>query len=807
MTCTGCENKLIRVLKAQSLLTNVKTSLVLSRAEFDYIGEPEDLQALIQTIQKRTGFATERIESAGTAHALELIISPSLQEKFLHTQYPDGVQQVVKVRKNAVRVIHDPQVIGARDVLLYYIDFSLILAPEPQDPALTAGAKHIRMLLARTIVSSTLTIPVLVMAWAPLPSHPNAYAIASLVLASFVQIAIAGPFYGSAFKSLFFSGLVETDLLIVLSTTTAYIYSVVAFAYAIIGRPLEGGSFFETSTLLVTLIMFGQLASALARQRAVAAISLRSLQQPQATLVYTHPDGRVTEELVDARLIQYGDTFRVLPDSVVITDGVILSGTSSIDESMMTGESLPVEKSVDSEVLAGSVNGPGNLLVKVTRLPGENTISEIAGMVDDARFSRARVQSIVDRVCAWFVPVVLAIALITFMIWILIGVRVRKENTGQAAVRALTYAIAVLAISCPCAIGLAVPMVVLMASGVAARLGLVFKAATTIESAREITHVVFDKTGTLTMGHLEVVKAEIVDGGETPEDEKRSVILALASASKHPVSRAVTIYLISAGVTPSSKVDNLGEVTGKGAEGSMGGRSIRGGSARWLGIEAHPSVQHLLAEGLTTFCVMDDNILIAVYALSDTIRPEAASLFVSLRARNIGISVLSGDHAAAVDRVSSSLGIPSDCVRAGCLPADKAVYIRELQAKGAKVMFCGDGTNDSVALAQADIGVHMSSDASSSGAGAAASGASDAVLLRPSLTGLMSLVELSEAVHKRIIMNFLWAAIYNLVAILFAGGAFVNARIAPAYAGLGEIVSVLPVILVAMQLKWFKASV
>ncbi|THG95205.1 hypothetical protein EW026_g6410 [Hermanssonia centrifuga] len=804
MTCVGCENKLIKVLKAQPIITNVKTSLVLSRAEFDYAGRPEDLQALIQTIQQRTGFATERIESA---HALEFIVSLSLQDKFLHAQHPDGVQQVAKGTKNTVRVIHDPQVIGAREVLSFYAYFSPILAPEPQDPALAAGAKHIRILLARTIASSILTIPVLVMTWAPLPSHPNAYAIASLVLASFVQIVIAGPFYGSAFKGLFFSSIIENDSLIVLSTTTAYIYSVVAFAYGIIGKPLIEGSFFETSTLLVTLIMFGQLASALARQRAIAAISLRSLQQPQATLVHTHPDGRVTEELVDARLIQYGDTFRVLPDSVVITDGVILSGTSSVDESMMTGESLPVEKSVDREVLAGSVNGPGNLLVKVTRLPGENTISEIAGMVDSARGSRARVQSIVDRVCAWFVPVVLAIALVTFMIWILIGVRVRKESTGQAAVRALTYAIAVLAISCPCAIGLAVPMVVLMASGVAARLGLVFKAATTIESARKMTHVVFDKTGTLTMGRLEVVYAEVVAGSETPEDEKGSVMLALASASKHPVSRAVATYLISTGVTPSSKVDNLSEVTGKGVEGSMGGRSIRGGSARWLGIEAHPSVQHLLAEGLTTFCVMDGNTLIAVYALSDTIRPEAASLLVSLRARNIGISVLSGDHAAAVDRVSSSLGIPSDCVRAGCLPADKAVYIRELQAKGAKVMFCGDGTNDSVALAQADIGVHMSSDASSSGAGAAASGASDAVLLRPSLTGLMSLVELSEAVHKRIIANFLWAAIYNLVAILFAGGAFVNARIAPAYAGLGEIVSVLPVILVAMQLKWFKASV
>ncbi|KAF7795713.1 hypothetical protein EIP86_006878 [Pleurotus ostreatoroseus] len=802
MTCTGCENMLIRALHAQATITNVKTSLVLSRAEFDYVGRAAELRVLMDAVQKRTGFVVEEIEAAPSARALDLLVDGRSQEKFLLTAQLDGIVEVTQLDKKTVRVLYDPRVLGARDVLAHYASFLPALALEPEDPALTAGKKHVQNLLARTFLSAVLTIPVLIMTWAPLPDHATAYAIASLVLASTVQIVITGPFYVRALKSLFFAGLVEIDLLIVLSTTTAYVYSVVAFAFEMAGRPLSGGSFFETSTLLVTLIMCGQLTSAFARQRAVAAISLRSLQHKTATLVVNHWDGRVEEQSIDARLLHYDDVFRVTPNSVIITDGVVLSGSSNVDESMMTGESVSVEKTVGSEVLAGTVNGAGSLMVKVTRLPGENTISEIASMVDDARISRARIQSIVDRVCAWFVPIVLVLATITFVIWILVGIHVRKQSSGEATVKAITYAIAVLAISCPCAIGLAVPMVVLVASGVAARLGMVFKAATTIEIAKDINHVVFDKTGTLTLGRLEVLNADLLENDE----ETRSALWALSAASQHPVARAVSRYLMSTGAVTTSNVLDVKEVTGKGVEGTLDGKPIRGGNANWLGAEAHPSVQAYIASGLTVFCVTHDGNIIATFTLTDTLRPEAAHVMSTLSARGILISILSGDHAAVVDRVASTLGVPSERVRAGCLPADKAGYIRMLQAHGERVLFCGDGTNDAVALAQADIGVHMSPDSPGSSTGAAASSAADAILTRPSLAGIIGLMDLSTAVHRRIVLNFAWSAVYNLIAVLFAAGVFVDARISPEYAGLGEIVSVLPVVLVAMQLKLFKTD-
>ncbi|KAI0731090.1 heavy metal translocatin [Earliella scabrosa] len=794
MTCTGCENKLIRTLHGIPAISNVKTSLVLCRAEFDYDKDLTDVAALVQIIEKRSGFSAE-VMKAGSTRDLLITVPRPLQEKFMAMTPPVGIEAVIRSDKDTLLVVYDPNTIGARKVLDLYEPFTPVLAPEPPDPAIMAGAKHIRTLLLRAVMSTILTIPVLVMTWAPLPPNPRAYAIASLVLATIVQVVITGPFYVSSFKSLFFSRLVETEMLIVLSTTAAYVYSVVAFAFEMMGQPLVTGEFFETSTLLVTLIMVGQVVSAIARQRAIEAISIRSLQERTACIV----DDNNTELEVDVRLLHYDDTFKVLPDSAIITDGEVVAGNSTVDESMMTGESRPVEKAPGSKVIAGTLNGPSTLFVKVTRLPGENTISDIAAMVDDARFSRARVQEVVDWVCGWFVPVVLVLASVTFAVWMAVGVAVRHQSKGEAAVAALTYAISVLAVSCPCAIGLAVPMVILIAGGVGAKLGLVFKAAATIEQARKVSHVVLDKTGTVTQGKLSVVSRFVDDaaGFDVP-----AAVSELVATSRHPVARAVAADLDTCTIGQPS-VDDVEMVIGKGMQGTLLGQPLRGGSAHWLGLEAHASVQPLLAQGLTTFCVVHGDHLIVAFGLSDTLRPEAHSVIQALTTRKIGVSILSGDHPSAVFATAASLGIPAERVRAGCLPADKQAYIKELAAQGETVLFCGDGTNDAVALAQAAIGVHIHT---GDGAGVAASTAAEVVLTHPSLAGILTLLELSDAVARRIALNFAWSFVYNLFAVLLAAGAFVRVRISPAYAGLGEIVSVLPVVVVALQLKWFKPS-
>lgn len=802
MTCTGCENKLIRSLKVAPTVCNIKTSFVLCRAEFDYDSGITTLQALIQMLEQRSGFSIKPV-NVGKMRELRLsVVDPAKLDDLLALSLPKGVESTSRSDKVIVIISYDPHLIGAREVLAAYASFSPTLAPEPRDPVMTAGLHHIHTLFLRFALSTCLTIPVLILAWAPLPAHPHAYAIASLVLATLVQVLITGPIYRGALTSLLVARAVETDLLVVLSTSAAYVYSVVACGFELAGRPLEGGtSFFETSTLLVTLIMLGQLVSAYARQRAMEAISIRTLQQEVAQLV--HPGTEQEEEEVDARLLQYGDTFKVAPDAMVITDGVVCAGQSEVDESMMTGESRPVPKVVGSGVVAGTVNGPSALLVRVTRLPGENTISEIAEMVDDARFSRAKVQALVDRVVGWFVPAIVAAAIITFVIWVAVGLAVRGRSGGSAAASALTYAIAVLAVSCPCAIGLAVPMVILIAGGVAAKQGLVFKAATILEVARTVDHVIFDKTGTLTQGKLSVVASEV---WPVEEFDVNATIIALIKDSRHPVARAVAEHLKARRDDPVkvTKLDKVEMVTGKGIQGTIAGSLIRGGNPAWLEVNDHPSVKPLLENGLTLFCLTHNGRLLAAFGLEDALRPEAPHVLAALRARNITVSILSGDHRAAVDKISAALGIAPTNALAGCLPADKQVYIASLAAKGERVLFCGDGTNDAVALARADVGVHLHT---GEGAGFAASAAADVVLLRPDLRGVLALLQLSDAVAHRVALNFGWAAVYNVVAILFAAGAFVDVRLPPAYAGLGEIVSVLPVVLVALQLKWFKPNI
>lgn len=348
-----------------------------------------------------------------------------------------------------------------------------------------------------------------------------------------------------------FSRVIEMDLLIALSTSAAYIFSVVSVGYLVAGQPLSTGESFEASTLLVTLIMVGRYVAALARQKAVESISVRSLQAATAILV---EDGGDKE--IDTRPLQYGDVFKVLPDSKILTDGTVLSGSSEVDEPMVTGESRPVEKYVKSIVVAGSVNGAGTLTVRLDRLPRENTISAIAKMVDEAKLLKPVLQDIADRVASYFVSVVVALTAITFCAWVGVGVWVQDKTGSEAVIQAITYAITVLIVSCPCAIGLAVPMVVVVASGVAAERGVVIKDATTIEVARKTTHVVLDKTGTLTEGRL-TVASQVLLGEKWSTEQSQPLMLALLAGNKHPVSAAVAAHLREKGLLPSPSVSEV----------------------------------------------------------------------------------------------------------------------------------------------------------------------------------------------------------------------------------------------------------
>lgn len=802
MTCTGCESMLQRALFSIDSITNPKSSLILSRAEFDVDLGLGSVPSVVEHIQRVTGFTCERVENE-IEKSSEIDILPTDDvNSFMDQTFPAGVLQMKPVGKRSVRVSYDPTVIGARDLL----DGGFKgppnqLAPLSPEPSVAVGNKHVRSVGWITLISALLTIPVLVMAWAPIPEHPITYGAISLAFATVIQVCVAGPFYPKALKSLIFARMIEMDLLIVMSTSAAYIFSVVSFGYLVNGNPLSTGEFFETSTLLVTLIMVGRFVSALARQKAVESISIRSLQSSTALLV--SKDGN-TETEIDARLLQYGDIFKVSPDSRVVTDGTVMSGHSEVDESMITGESKPVEKLLKSAVIAGSVNESGTLTVRLNRLPGDNTISAIAGMVDEAKFSKPKTQEIADRVAGYFVPVVVLLTIITFIIWIVVGVRIRSQSGSEAAIQAITYAITVLIVSCPCAIGLAVPMVIAIAGGVAAEHGVIFKTADTIELARKVTHVVFDKTGTLTQGNLSVLAEEYPPGDR---DTTLSILLGLVSGIKHPVATAVARHLQAQNIT-AAQVEDIQTVTSKGIQGTFDGQTIRAGNSRWLGLESHPQVSAFLTKGCTVFCVEIGGTTSAIFGLEDTLRPDAQSTITELVKRNIEVSIVSGDDEAAVRSIGSQLGVPPSNIRSRCNPGDKKEYLKSLtniesnpKTRTPITLFIGDGTNDAVALAQATIGVHVNEGTD------LAQSAADVVLMRSSLSGILFLLDLSKASMRRVAFNFAWSFLYNIFAVTLAAGAFVKIRIPPEFAGLGELVSVLPVILVAMLLKWVKFEV
>lgn len=784
MTCTGCSKKVANVLKKTGGLSAVKVTFVTGIAELDLDTSVLDTDNLLQRLERETGFKFSRIVS--DHQSLDVVVNRSTAQTALE-QLEKVTESIKQINKTSFRITYDPTTIGARDLLSSVP--GLVLAPPGMDVALAEGRKRLWKMVWSTILAALLTIPIVVLAWSHNPVQYSTKSIVSLVLATFVQGIAIPEFYVGAIKSLVYSRMLEMDMLVVISITAAYGYSVVAFALTHAGYSLETGEFFETGALLITLVLLGRLVAAFAKVRAVSAVSLRSLQAEKATLV--DRSGDTTE--IDARLLQFGDIFHVPAHARVVTDGEILEGSSAVDESMLTGESIPVPKVPGDDVVAGTLNGPTALKVRMTRLPGKNSITDIANLVENALASKPRIQDLADKVASYFIPVVLGVSLTVFTIWMVVAIKVRGESGGSAVAIAITYGIAVLAISCPCALGLAVPMVLVIAGGIAAKSGIIIKQADAIERGHKVTDVVFDKTGTLTDGDLSVVYSETFPNGQVSIEDVLSLTKSLFKGNTHPVSRAVAAH----GDVKSayaSDIDDIESIPGSGIRCSWKGSNIKAGNPTWLQIDGRAEITTLADSGMTLFCVTLDSTLLAIFGLRSSLRFEGKTVVESLVRSNIKCHIVSGDGPRAVENVALAVGIPPSNIASRRTPAQKQEYVRALMSDNRVVLFCGDGTNDAVAIAQANVGVQIGTTSDVTRATA------DVVLLG-GLDGVLTLLALSKRSYRRVVFNFAWSAIYNLFAMLLASGAFVRVRIPPAYAGLGEIVSVLPVILAALSLS------
>jgi len=614
--------------------------------------------------------------------------------------------------------------------------------------------------------------------------------------------------------------------------------------------------------VVLTVILLGRYLESIAKGKAAAALSeLARMQVDTAMLVTSTVGAKEVEkeeeastsntQLIRTELLQRDDIVQVLPGARIPTDGVVTFGSSSVDEAMLTGEARPVNKSVGDTVFGSTVNQRGMMQLRVTRVPGENALSGIMQLVRQAQNSTPPIQRVADAVAAYFVPAVLALAVSIFVIWLLL-VEYGAVTTDLAAVTfAIKFAIATLVVSCPCAVGLAVPVPVMVASGVGAKLGVLFKSGPALEALHKADVIVFDKTGTLTLGQPTVVKWRNLSAFGLSDRLLWWTVASAESGSEHVWAKAMLDYarsnLVDGGAlaalgTPSS----FEAVSGRGIRCSLNGQDVLIGNARWMeengvAIVAAPlapaprvscgdiacgqptvdccppdlepvavssapaddSVAQLEQTGASVVYVSIDQGLAGWVALSDAVRPEAAAVVRALEQLKMQVWMLSGDAQTSTDAVAKQLGIDPERACGQLLPGDKARRIQELQQSGRIVAMVGDGINDAPALTQADIGLTVMTGSD------VAMGAADVVLMKDHLSLLLHALELSRATFSVITRNLAWSFLYNLTAIPFAVGAFYTlggVTLPPTFAGLAELLSSLPVVLFSIALKRFQPT-
>ncbi|MBU1365822.1 MAG: cadmium-translocating P-type ATPase [Gammaproteobacteria bacterium] len=589
-----------------------------------------------------------------------------------------------------------------------------------------------------------------------------------LALATPVQFWIGWRFYDGGFKALRGGGA-NMDVLVALGTSMAWGFSTVVTLFG-----LAQHVYFEAGSAVITLVLLGKLLEARAKARTSEAIESLIRLQPKTARV--ERDGQWIDMPVEA--LMPGDVFLVRPGESVPVDGELIDGESSVNEAMLTGESMPVGKRAGDKVFAATANGQGAMRCRATGVGEHTLLAGIIRMVGEAQGSKAPVQRLADRISAIFVPTVCVIALATFAGW--------WWYAGDFA-EALVNAVAVLVIACPCALGLATPTAIMVGTGQGARAGILVKNAEALERAEKITVLALDKTGTLTCGTPQVT--DVVPYGLTRE-EALGLAAALEENSEHPLARAVVAAAV-AGIPAVNrkKAANFKSLAGHGVEGEVEGRMLRLGSPSWLGLADDPTVAELQRAGKTVVGLAEGATTLALFAIADALRPTSRVAVGKLRERGIRVVMLTGDNAATAAAIAAEAGIAE--FRAGILPGDKAAAIKELKADGGLVAMVGDGINDAPALAAADVSFAI-------GAGSdAAVEAADLTLIRSDLLGVVDAIALSAATLGKIRQNLFFAFIYNVAGIPLAAMGLLN----PVVAGAAMAMSSVSVVSNSLLLK------
>jgi len=863
MTCASCVATIERSLKKKPGIKSAVVALLAQKAEVNYDRSITNITNVVKHVTD-LGYQTSILEdNAQGFSVIELAIANmtcsscvALIETSL-LKVRGVISASVSLSTNRGKFSYDSDKIGPRDIIERIEDLGFCASIPSKDHSKESAlhdSKVINQWRQSFLISLIFGLPVLaiIIAYTIIGEQKGPYISQGLSLENFLLFILCTPvqifggryFYIMAYKALK-HGATNMDVLIIMATTVAYIYSFVVLLMAVIQQPpISPMTFFETPPMLLVFIALGRWLEHLAKSKTSEALSkLLSLQPPEALLVKIDSNDStvISETPIDVNLVQRGDVLKVVPGAKIPVDGIVLEGNSMADESLITGESMPVSKKVGDPLIGGSINQTGTLLMEATHVGSETTLAQIVKLVEEAQTSKAPIQQLADKISAYFVPFVISISVLTLIVWITIGfaaydsinheydknLYTESEITFQFAFRC---AISVLAIACPCALGLATPTAVMVGTGVGAQNGILIKGGEPLETAHKIKSVVFDKTGTITHGKPVVTQTKLfVPSDVCSVNVFLSIVGTAESSSEHPIGLAISqnakdvlesqalgqctnfeavpghgLRCIVSGIdhlTNGEKV-NLKPIEGL-QEGTF---EVLIGNREWMlqnSLRIESDVDQVMIEheerGHTAVLAAINGVLVGMLAVADTIKDEAPLAIRTLQDMGLKVILLTGDNRKTANAIASQVGIVE--VIAEVLPSHKVAAVKALQTRRHKVAMVGDGVNDSPALAQADVGIAIGTGTD------VAVEAAGIVLIKNDLMDVVAAMELSRKTVRRIRINFFFAFLYNMIGVPIAAGVLkpVGFSLRPWMASAAMAMSSVSVVLSSLLLrKWKK---
>uniref|UniRef100_A0A8C3RRU4 Copper-transporting ATPase 1 n=1 Tax=Chelydra serpentina TaxID=8475 RepID=A0A8C3RRU4_CHESE len=827
MTCASCVANIERNLRREDGICSVLVALMAGKAEVRY--DPAIIQpSVIADLIREMGFGATVMENYDGDGILELIVRGMTCASCVHKiestlMKTKGVlYSSVALATNKAHIKYDPEIVGPRDIMQTVEDlgFGTSLVKKDRSASHLDHKQEIRQWKRSFLVSLVFCIPVmaLMIYMMIMDSHLSdvlpglsVMNLLSFLLCVPVQLFGGWYFYIQAYKALKHK-TANMDVLIVLATTIAFVYSFVILLVAMAEKAkVNPVTFFDTPPMLFVFIALGRWLEHMAKGKTSEALSrLISLQATEATLVNLGPDNSLlSEDQVDVELVQRGDIVKVVPGGKFPVDGRVIEGQSMVDESLITGEAMPVTKKPGSTVIAGSINQNGSLLISATHVGADTTLSQIVKLVEEAQTSKAPIQQFADKLSGYFVPFIVAVSVVTLFAWIVIGFvnfeivetyfhgYNKSISKTEVIIRfAFQAAITVLCIACPCSLGLATPTAVMVGTGVGAQNGILIKGGEPLEMAHKVKVVVFDKTGTITHGTPEVMQVKILmEDNQMPRNKILAIVGTAESNSEHPLGTAITKYCkkeldsetlgtctdfqVVAGCGISCKVTNIEALLYRRNEKHPVNSSTLNhqkysvliGNREWMnrnGLLLKSDIDNAMIEherrGCTAVLVAVDGVLCGLIAIADAVKPEAELAVHILKTMGLEVVLMTGDNSKTARYIASQVGITK--VFAEVLPSHKVAKVKQLQEEGKRVAMVGDGINDSPALAMANVGIAIGTGTD------VAIEAADVVLIRNDLLDVVASIDLSRKTVRTIRFNFVFALIYNLVGIPVAAGVF-----------------------------------